>query len=150
ESPFLYAGATTPGTLPAMARVVTVELGDEAVAYPYQVLQETHVVNDLFAGAPLVVFWSSGTASALDAASLASGRDVGAGVVFSRQFDDQILEFYFEDDQILDQQTGSAWNVFGQAVSGPLQGSQLTPIVSVNHFWFSWAAFKPDTRVYES
>jgi hypothetical protein len=39
--------------------------------------------------------------------------------------------------------------VLGQAISGPLAGEQLTPVVAVNHFWFSWAAFKPETRVYQ-
>jgi hypothetical protein len=38
--------------------------------------------------------------------------------------------------------------VLGQAVAGPLAGTQLTPIVHGDHFWFSWAAFKPDTIIY--
>ena len=33
-------------------------------------------------------------------------------------------------------------------MSGSLAGSQLTPVVSINHFWFSWVAFRPETRVY--
>jgi len=35
-------------------------------------------------------------------------------------------------------------------VRGPLAGKQLTPVVAVNHFWFSWAAFRPETRVFSS
>ncbi|RME58163.1 DUF3179 domain-containing protein, partial [Candidatus Parcubacteria bacterium] len=46
-------------------------------------------------------------------------------------------------------QTNSEWNILGQAVSGELAGSQLTPVTSINHFWFSWAAFRPETRVYQ-
>jgi hypothetical protein len=46
-------------------------------------------------------------------------------------------------------ETGSAWDILGRAVAGELAGRQLTPIVSVNHFWFLWAAFKPETRVYQ-
>ncbi|HUF39534.1 MAG TPA: DUF3179 domain-containing (seleno)protein [Anaerolineales bacterium] len=49
----------------------------------------------------------------------------------------------------MDDQTGSAWNILGQAVSGPLEGERQTPVVAVNHFWFSWAAFKPETEVYQ-
>jgi hypothetical protein len=26
----------------------------------------------------------------------------------------------------------------------------LTPVVHGDHFWFSWAAFKPDTIIYGS
>lgn len=51
--------------------------------------------------------------------------------------------------QIVDEQTGSAWNLFGHATSGPLAGEQLTPIPNRgSQFWFSWAVFKPDTEVY--
>ena len=27
-------------------------------------------------------------------------------------------------------------------------GKALTPVVNVNHFWFSWAAFRPETVIY--
>ncbi|TEU00250.1 MAG: DUF3179 domain-containing protein, partial [Dehalococcoidia bacterium] len=78
NSPFLYRGPETPGALPPMARVVTVDLNGEAVGYPYDVLQEVHVVNDIVGGVPIVVLWAPGTASALDALSVAGGDDVGA------------------------------------------------------------------------
>jgi len=150
RSPFLYDGPETPGTLPPMARVVTVDLNGEAVGYPYEVLQEVHVVNERVGGVPIVVLWAPGTASALDAASVAGGQDVGAATTFSRELEGQTLTFVFDGDRgwRLDEQTGSRWDVLGQAVSGPLAGSQLTPVVSINHFWFSWAAFRPETRVY--
>jgi hypothetical protein len=132
-----------------MARVVTVDLNGEAVAYPYDVLQEMPAINDTVGDTPVAVLWESGTASALDASTLASGRDVGTANVFSRELDGQNLTFRFDDTKIIDEQTASEWNVLGQAMSGPLAGRQLTPVISVNHFWFSWAAFKPETRIYQ-
>jgi hypothetical protein len=150
RSPFLYVGPETPGTLSPMARVVTVDLNGEAVGYPYDVLREVHVVNDTVGGVPIVVLWAPGTASALDAGSVAGGGDVGAATTFSRELEGQTLTFVFDGDRILDEQTGTEWDVLGQAVSGSLAGSQLTPVVSINHFWFSWAAFRPETRVYSS
>lgn len=149
NSPFLFRGPSTPGELPAMARVLTVELNDEAVAYPYEVLQDQAVINDTVGGQEIVVFWQPGTASALDSSSIAEGDDVGAGASFSRDLDGQILTFSFEDEKIIDDQTSSEWDVFGKAVSGELAGTQLEPVVSVNHFWFSWAAFRPETRIFE-
>jgi hypothetical protein len=146
--PFLYIGPETPGVLPPMARVLTVDLNGEAVAYPYAVLQEVRVVNDSVGGAPLVVLWAPGTASALDAGTVALGRDVGAANAFARQLDGQTLTFRSDGERITDEETGSEWNVLGQAMGGPLAGSQLAPVVSINHFWFSWAAFKPETRIY--
>ena len=148
QAPFAYEGPETPEALPALARVVTVDLNGEAVAYPYNVLQEVRAVNDTVGGVPIVVLWAPGTASALDADSVAGGGDIGAATTFSREFDGQTLTFALDGERFVDEQTGSAWNVLGQAVSGPAAGRELPPVVSVNHFWFSWAAFRPDTRVY--
>jgi len=146
--PFAYVGELPDSVLPLMARVLAVDLGEEAVAYPYDVLEDVQVINDTVGGAPIVVLWEVGTASALHAGSVAGGRDVGAAAAFSRELDGETLTFIAEDDRIVDELTGSEWDVLGRAVTGSLSGRQLEPVVSVNHFWFSWAAFRPDTRVY--
>lgn len=147
--PFLYRGPVVPATLPQMARVLTIELGGEAVAYPYGLLRERRVVNDRVGGAPVAVLWAAGAASALDQRVIATGRDVGAAVPFSRQVGDRVLEFDLRGGQIVDTATGSVWNHLGRATAGELAGAQLTPVVGVNHFWFSWAAFRPETRVFD-
>jgi len=113
NSPFLYLGPETPGALPPMARVVTVDLNGEAVGYPYDVLQKARVVNDTVGGVPIVVLWAPGAASALDAATVAGGDDVGAATTFSRQLDGQTLTLVFDGDRIVDEQTGSEWDVLG-------------------------------------
>ncbi|NIN68938.1 MAG: DUF3179 domain-containing protein, partial [Anaerolineae bacterium] len=76
-----------------MARVLTVDLNGEAVGYPYEALQEVHVVNDLVGGESIVVFWAPGTASALNSATVADGDDVGAGTTYSRELDGETLTF---------------------------------------------------------
>lgn len=149
NSPFLYVGPQTPGELPAVARVLTVDLNDEAVAYPYSVLETVQVVNDSVGDQPIVVLWVEGTASALDRDVLALGRDVGSAVAYARDLNGLELSFTIIDGRIVDQETSSEWNLLGQAVRGELSGEQLTPVVSINHFWFSWAAFKPGTRIYQ-
>lgn len=148
QSPFLYRGPETPGVLPPMARVITVDLNGEAVAYPYDVLKAAGVVNDQVGGLPIVVFWRAGTASALDSSDLAAGRDVGSATVFSRLVNGRTLTFEREGDRFVDRETGTHWEHLGRAIDGPLSGESLAPVVSINHFWFSWAAFRPDTRVY--
>ena len=149
NSPFLYRGPTTPGILPPVARVLTVDLNGEAVAYSYDVLEEVQAVNDTVGGQPVAIFWAAGTASALDAGSVAEGRDVGSANAYSRLVDEQELHFTVENGQIIDQETGSEWNLLGQAVNGEMAGQQLEPVVAINHFWFSWAAFRPETRIYQ-
>ena len=148
--PFLYDGPLTPDQLPATARVLSIDLDNEAVAYPYELLSAVGAVNDTVGEQAIVVFWQTGTASALDASSVADGRDVGAATAFRRVVDGQTLTFHRDGDRLLDNETGSEWDVFGRAVAGSLIGTELEPVVSVNHFWFSWAAFKPETRIYQA
>jgi hypothetical protein len=149
RSPFLYDGPDTPDALPAMARVLAVEINGEAVAYPFDLLQEVQVVNDTVGDVPIAVLWAPGTASALDESSVAGGDDVGAATTYSRKLDGRPLTFAVDDGRIVDEQTGTAWDLLGTGVSGPLAGQNLEPVVSVNYFWFSWAAFKPETRIYD-
>ena len=152
SEPFLYQGPETPGELPQVARVLGIELGGESVAFPYDVLQDVRVVNDVVGGEPIVVFWQPGTASALDSSSVAQGTDVGAANGFSRKLDGQTLTFKAEDapegGRIVDDQTGTPWNILGEGVEGELEGRRLESVLAVNHFWFSWAAFHPETRIY--
>jgi hypothetical protein len=148
QTPFLYDG-TTPDQLPPMARVLTVDLNGESVAYPYVKLSELNVINDRVGTSEIAVFWAAGTASALDTNNIPEGREVGAAVAYSRVTDETTLDFEFRNGKIFDTQTGSEWNILGLAIAGELSGRQLTPVVSINHFWFSWAAFKPETRIYQ-
>ncbi len=150
SSPFLYDGPDTPGGLPPMARVITVDNEEEPVAYPYETLMENPAINDEIDGEPVAVFWQEGTASALDEDSIDAGRDVGSAGVFSRELDGETLAFQSDGDGIIfDEETGSEWNVLGEAVAGEMEGRSLDPVVSIDHFWFSWAAFRPETRVYK-
>jgi len=68
---------------------------------------------------------------------------------FDRTADDQVLEFEFSNNKIIDRQTGTEWNVDGLAVSGPLQGKQLSRVAFNPGFWFEWVAFHPDTEIYQ-
>ena len=146
-SPFLFAGEPDP-RLKAADRVVAVDLNGEFVAYPYQVLAEKQVVADQVGGEEVVVFWQSGTTSALDQSSIADSKDVGAAAVYSPILEGQTLTFTWDGAGFVDEQTNSRWNILGEAVEGELAGKQLTPILHANHFWFAWAAFRPDTRIY--
>ena len=66
----------------------------------------------------VVVFFKSGTRSALDKGSIKDSRDVGATGVFKAQVDGQKLTFQADGDQFVDNEIGSVWNILGQAVGG--------------------------------
>jgi hypothetical protein len=149
QDPFAFIGVPDR-RLAAMERVVTVSLDGLDLAYPLLELLDAGVINDTQGGQDLVVFHVGGTASALDNAVIFRSEDVGATGVFDPNLNGQKLTFIKDGDVIMDEQSGSTWNIVGQAIDGPLAGEQLTPIVHADHFWFSWAAFRPDTIIYGS
>ena len=139
------------GRLPPKARVVTVEAGSEAVAFPYSELRKVGVASDTVGGGEIVVFWSPGTASALDGPNIDASEDVGATGVFRPVFEGRPLTFARaggENAPIRDRETGSTWSIAGLAVDGKLKGSRLEPVVHGDHFWFAWAAFSPETTIW--
>jgi hypothetical protein len=149
SNPFLFDGELDE-RLPAVARVVTVSLPDGTdVAYPLDVLINQGVINDRQGEQNLAIFHTFGTASALGAPVIADAADVGATGVFDPMLDGQLLTFRQEGEAIVDNETGSTWNIVGQAIEGELAGQQLKRIIHADHFWFSWAAFRPETIIYQ-
>ena len=150
SQPFAFVG-DLDAQLPAMARVVGISLEDgQGGAFSLDLLRENQVLNERVGEHPVVLFWKSGTASALDSGSIADGRDIGTTGVFSAQVDDQNLTFTgLEDGLFLDQETGSTWDIFGDAIGGPLTGISLDPLPHHDTFWFAWAAFVPDGELKE-
>lgn len=148
DRPFLYDGELDT-RLPATERVVGINVGDVARAYAFSDVAELGVVNDELAEQAVVIFFKDGVSSALDAALIDEGRDVGSTVVFDRRLDDQVLTFEaLENGSFLDTETGSTWNILGEALDGPLAGKQLTQVVAFDHFWFAWQAFFPETELF--
>ncbi len=145
--PFLFSGPTDD-TLPQMARVVATGGAEDPTAVPLDALRSELAINTDIAGQPVVAWWTPGTSSALDSRAIAEGTDVGATGVFVRVVDGRTLTFEPGDDQdFTDVETGSTWNVLGQATSGSLAGSQLTRLPSDDTFWFVQFAFRPETRL---
>ena len=144
QSPFLFDGELDD-RLPPMTRVVGLEIGSQAAAYVYDRLFDEQVIHDTLGGEALVVFWKAGTASAVDTGSIAEGRDVGTTGVFLRTVGDQVLTFKpGAEGSFIDEETGSTWDILGEAIAGPLAGTVLTPLPHHDTFWFAWAAFVPD------
>lgn len=149
QNPFAFLGEPD-GRLAAMERVIAVSLDEVNVAYPLSLIFEVGIVNDTLGGQDLVIFHMGGTASALDAPVISLGADVGATGVFDPNLNGQKLTFVKQDGIIQDEQTDSSWNILGQATDGPLVGETLRPILHGDYFWFAWAAFQPDTVIYDS
>ena len=117
--------------------VIGVRLGGEVKAYPFRVLNQQPIVNDVVGDVPLVVFFDKGSA---------------VGAAFSSELaDGTMLTFEPVDDleMAIDTQTQSEWDIFtGTATSGPLEGTQLAQIPITYAFWFGWADYHPEGTVY--
>jgi hypothetical protein len=141
--PFLFDG-DLDGRLPPVERVVAIEINAIDKAYPFSALQDIRVINDEVEGQALVVFWKEGTVSTFGNSDL----ETGSTGVFSSRLDGQTLTFRAVEGAFKDENTGSLWNLLGEAIEGPLAGQKLDRIVSAEHFWFAWAAFRPDTIIW--
>jgi hypothetical protein len=125
-------------------RVVAVQVEGLDVAYPFSILSEVGVINDVVSDSALVVFWKEGTDSIFGN----SGVDTGSSSAFLRTVDGVDLTFSIAADGFQDDETGTIWNIFGEGIDGELQGKMLEQVISGEHFWFAWSTFKPDTRVW--
>jgi len=147
--PFLFRGAVDPRLDSAVDHVLAAIIGESAKAYPFEILQRDRVINDAIGETPIVIFYQSGVASALGDADINNARDIGTAGMYQSSIDDKVLRFAANDDgAFVDEETGSTWNAFGEAIAGELAGSQLNWVHAFPHFWFAWAAFHPDTDLY--
>ena len=147
KSPFMYKGKADDRLRP-MEKLVTVSLDNFSKAYPYSLTQSKYVINDEIAGESIVVFHIRGAVSALNRSQIATSREDGSTGVFHREVDGKILTFSYNGKDLVDDQTGSVWDITGKAVSGPLQGKTLIPVVHGDYFAFIWLVFKPETEIY--
>lgn len=149
-TPFLYRGEIDD-RLPAMERVVGIELDDVVMAYAFEDAASAGAINDQIGETAIVIFHKDGTTSALDKSVIAESRDIGSVGVYNRQVGEQVLTFVDnKDGTFKDEETGSTWLITGEAVEGELAGTQLERIISFDHFWFAWAAFFPETGLFGS
>jgi uncharacterized protein DUF3179 len=122
--------------LPARETVAGLEVGREAVAYPFSQLRLARVVNDRIGELPIVIVHqpSSDTTTAYEA------RAKGRTLTFQAANDDA--------SSVTDHETRSTWSAYGLALDGPLKGTQLKQVILVPQFWFAWSQFRPGTKVF--
>lgn len=148
--PFLMKDPADP-RLPAMERVLNVTVGERHRIYPFSEFNHEPVINDTISGIPVVVLSMEDTASALDGGTIATSRIIPSATVYRRQLNERTLTFEQREDGLFyDLETGSQWNLFGQAVKGELLGEELNTVESGQHFAFAWLAFYPDSEIYRT
>ena len=146
--PFLFRGSLDDRAS-AMQRVVGIEHGGTSVAYALEAVSggEARVTNATIGDADVVIMWRAGQASALETSDPSTGRDVGSVGVFESAVGTFRLTFASVGDAFVDDQTGSTWNVAGEAIAGELSGTNLSRIPHLDTFWFAWSTYQPETSL---
>jgi hypothetical protein len=135
----LFPVSGQDGRLHPKERVHGVIVGDQTKTYIIRNFTGAALsVDETFNGTDIVVV---GNAALNFAVSFERTLSDGAVLSFSAVQD--ALPAVLEDNE------GNRWDIFGRAVSGPRGGSQLTPTVSYNAYWFAWVAFFPGAEIHQ-
>lgn len=122
---------------PPKERVLGIPNGDGGLALPFGQLANnmaSRVISVTVGGENMVVFWD---------------RNARSAMAYRPGVEGQILTFQVNDRDIVDAETGSRWAVDGRALEGEYEGTQLEPVNRAYvSFWFAWAAFHPETRLW--
>ncbi len=120
-------------------RVLGIVRNSVVKAYPVSILNWHEIVNDTFAGEPIVVTYCP---------------LCGTGIACLARVANEVLRFgvsgllYNSDMLLYDRQTQSLWSQIGkQAVSGPLKGERLQAIPLMHTTWADWRQRYPDSLV---
>lgn len=138
--PFPPVSGVIDRTFPAKAVVLGLCYGEQRKAYAFGTMGRQLVINDILDDLFVVIVFDAESKTAIP---------------YKAELDGQAMAFYQVDPlgdlplEFKDAETGSRWNMLGQAIDGPLQGRQLEQIPAYNAMWFAWAAFWPQTQVWE-
>jgi hypothetical protein len=131
--------------LSASKRVLGVVEGDDARAYPLELLSEPGLIQETVGDKPRVVLWYGPTHTAAAYSTTASPpeKDSRRPRTVTLRLDRAGGETPF-----VDKETGSHWDIAGRAVEGELKGWTLGWLDGTQVKWFAWAAEYPQTTVY--
>ena len=124
---------------PPKERTLVLPQGDGGLAFPFGLLDDgasLKAIHTLFRGQPIVVLWS---------------KEGNTAMAYSLDQDTQTPFIRVENNQFLDEVTGSIWQLDGRAIEGQLKGRRLKPVTNAYvAFWFAWAAFHPETEIWQN
>ncbi|MBW3597884.1 MAG: DUF3179 domain-containing protein [Planctomycetes bacterium] len=116
--------------------VLGIAEGNAARAWPFDQLVRQPVVNDEFAGKPLLIVFVQGSSTAL---------------AFDGRYNGHTLTFSNVGGELIDDRTGSQWDpASGKGVAGQLKGAQLTPEVGVVSYRRAWRDFHPQSTYWRA
>ncbi len=102
-------------------------------AYDWNRLVKEKIIIDSLPGLPLM---------------LVAAKEKGIHYAYSRNLNGAVLSFQLSTDEqmLIDQSTGSMWDLQGVCREGTMKGAKLNAIQSYQEFWHSWKTFHPQTQ----
>jgi uncharacterized protein DUF3179 len=137
-------GSAPPGVLRVDDRlkprtmILGLAVGGFDEAFPLTVLRETRVINGDIGGQAVLIVHQS--ASDTTTAFIAHVKGIRLRFVGANA----------EATELIDDQTKSHWNPYGECISGALRGSQLKALILEPEYWFAWSEFHPGTKIYSA
>lgn len=113
--------------------VVGVKSELSSMAYDWNELVKKRVIQDSLEDSPILVTMETDTTSFH---------------VYDRRVNASVLNFNtcVGENYLIDQNSGSVWNMDGRCIDGPLKGQQLARLQAYNEFWHAWERFEPGTK----
>jgi hypothetical protein len=115
--------------------VIGVNLNGRAKAYDWNHLLYQNIIQDTFAGMPLL---------------LIADKQGKSFFVLNRNISGTTLDFIYDASKALlrDTQSQSYWQINGNCVDGLYKGRTLSSVQAYQEFWHSWKNFHPQTIEY--
>ncbi len=134
----IFPVSNSDNRLHAKERVLAIIEDENARAFTFDELTESNnIIINNFSGNEIVI-----TGSQQDNLMVAFHTETEDGTSMSFQVIENKLP------EILTDNEGNTWDVFGRAVAGPRQGERLKTISFMVGYWSSFAAFYPDIELY--
>ena len=123
--------------LKAYTKVIGLTYGGTSRAYPLAALDRVRVVNEELGGQPILVVHQPKS----DTTTAFVARANGMRLTFD--------EANSGATELIDRETGSRWDGYGNCTSGKLKGMHLEMLIMEPEYWFAWSEFHPNTTIFE-
>ena len=123
--------------LKAYAKVIGLTRDGASRAYPLAALDRVRVVNEELGGQPILVVHQPKS----DTTTAFVARAKGMRLTFD--------EANPGATELIDRETRSRWDPYGNCTSGTLKGARLEMLIMEPEYWFAWSEFHPNTTIFE-
>lgn len=132
---FLFSVFPRNNSLPSKERVYAIIDNGISKAYRFENFFNGKAIKEVINGKLFLVVGNNDVIKAFQLSGVYSDLNFEYSFTGSEEF--------FSDDE------GNTWNIFGQAISGPKTGQNLSSANSVVSYWFAIAAFYPNPEIFE-